>query len=71
CPHEAARALAEAPEEGPLRQALGEFERLGARPMAGVVSRRLRVMGVRGIPRGPRPTTRAHPQVSPRARRRS
>lgn len=61
CPYEAARALAEAPEEGPLRKALGEFERLGARPMASVVSRRLRVMGVRGIPRGPRPTTRAHP----------
>ncbi|HXF81248.1 MAG TPA: response regulator transcription factor [bacterium] len=29
--------------------------------MAGAVSRTLRLMGVRGIPRGPRPATRAHP----------
>ena len=29
--------------------------------MASVAARRLREMGIRGIPRGPRPSTRAHP----------
>ncbi|MGH2587762.1 MAG: response regulator transcription factor, partial [Dehalococcoidia bacterium] len=38
-----------------------EFERLGARPAALAVSRRLRERGARGIPRGPRPATRSHP----------
>jgi len=61
CPYEAALALADSYEEEALRQALGIFERLGARPMVGVVARRLREMGIRGIPRGPRPSTRAHP----------
>lgn len=61
CPFEAAQALAEANDEGALRQALAEFERLGARPMAASVARRLREMGVRDIPRGSRPSTRAHP----------
>ena len=36
-------------------------ERLGARPAAARVSRRLRELGVRDIPRGPRPATRANP----------
>ena len=61
CPYESARALADANEESPLRKALAIFEQLGARPMAVIVARRLRMMGVRGIPRGPRPATRAHP----------
>ncbi|MGH2560401.1 MAG: helix-turn-helix domain-containing protein, partial [Thermomicrobiales bacterium] len=62
CPYEAARALAESDdEEEPLRRALAAFERLGARPMAAVVGNRLRELGVRNIPRGPRPATRANP----------
>lgn len=61
CPYEAARALADAPDEGPLRKALEMFKQLGARPMATIVARRLREAGVRNIPRGPRPATRAHP----------
>lgn len=61
CSYEAARALSNGDDSDALRQALLTFERLGARPMAAVVSRRLREMGVRQIPRGPRPTTRTHP----------
>jgi DNA-binding CsgD family transcriptional regulator/tetratricopeptide (TPR) repeat protein len=61
CSYEAARALSNGDDSDALRQALLTFERLGARPMAAVVSRRLREMGVRHIPRGPRPTTRTHP----------
>ncbi|MGH2534262.1 MAG: response regulator transcription factor, partial [Thermomicrobiales bacterium] len=61
CPYEEARALADADEEEPLRRALAIFERLGARPMAAMVGKRLRDLGARGIPRGPRPATRANP----------
>lgn len=61
CPYEAALSLTDGNEPEALRRALETFERLGARPMAARVARRLREMGVRGIPRGPRPLTRAHP----------
>ena len=37
------------------------FEDLGARPMVAAVTRRLRKLGVAGIPRGPRSVTRANP----------
>lgn len=62
CPYEVALALADSGDEAALRQARETFERLGARPMAAVVARRLREMGIRGIPRGPRSSTRAHPR---------
>jgi DNA-binding CsgD family transcriptional regulator len=58
CPYEAALALADADEEEPLRRALAELQRLEARPAVAIVSRRLRALGVRDIPRGPRPSTR-------------
>ncbi len=61
CPYEAAEALAGSDEEGALRRALAEFEGLGARPAATRVLRRLRQRGVRGLARGPRPSTRASP----------
>jgi DNA-binding CsgD family transcriptional regulator len=61
CPYEAARALADSGDEAMLRQALAEFDRLGARPMVTVVTRRLRALGARTIARGPRATTRANP----------
>ena len=61
CPYEAARARAEADDPEVLRAALAQFEGLGARPMATTTARELRERGVRGIPRGPRPQTRAHP----------
>jgi DNA-binding CsgD family transcriptional regulator/tetratricopeptide (TPR) repeat protein len=60
CPYEEARALA-AGDETAQRQALRSFEQLGARPMVEDVTRRLRERGARGIPRGPRPSTRANP----------
>jgi DNA-binding CsgD family transcriptional regulator/tetratricopeptide (TPR) repeat protein len=60
CPYEAALALAEADEEEPLREALEELQRLEARPAAAIVSRRLRELGVRGVTRGPRPSTRGN-----------
>ena len=61
CPYEAALALADADEEEPLRRALDELQRLGARPAAAIVARRLRKRGARGLPRGPRPATRQNP----------
>jgi DNA-binding CsgD family transcriptional regulator/tetratricopeptide (TPR) repeat protein len=61
CPYEAAAALADSDQEPQLRAALAELERLGARPLAAAVIRKLRELGVRGLARGPRPTTRANP----------
>jgi DNA-binding CsgD family transcriptional regulator len=58
-PYEAAQALADG-DEAAARQALAEFDRLGARPAAAEAARRLRLMGVRGIPRGPRSSTKAN-----------
>jgi DNA-binding CsgD family transcriptional regulator len=57
CRYEAALALAEGDEEA-QRRSLDELTRLGARPAAAVVARRLRERGARGVPRGPRPATR-------------
>jgi DNA-binding CsgD family transcriptional regulator len=61
CPYEAAAALADSDQEPQLRAALAELERLGARPLAAAVARKLRELGVRGLARGPRPATRANP----------
>lgn len=60
-PYEAARARGDGTEEAALRSALAAFERLGARPAAALVRRRLRTLGVSGVPRGPRPATRSSP----------
>ena len=61
CPYEQAMALMDG-DEPAQRRALAIFERLGARPAAEVVRRRLRAVGVRSLPRGPRSTTRNNPQ---------
>jgi DNA-binding CsgD family transcriptional regulator len=61
CPYDAALALVESNDEQDLRLALSEFQRLGARPAAGIVARRLRERGVRDLKRGPRPATRGNP----------
>jgi DNA-binding CsgD family transcriptional regulator len=67
CPYEAAAALAGSDQEPQLRAALTELERLGARPLAAAVARKLRELGVRGLARGPRPATRANPaNLTPR-----
>jgi DNA-binding CsgD family transcriptional regulator len=60
CPYEAALALADSGVEEPLRRALGELQRLEARPAATIVARRLRELGVRGVARGPRASTRSN-----------
>ncbi len=61
CPYEAALALSEADDDGALRQALENARRLGARPLATMVTRSLRERGARGVRRGPRPSTRDNP----------
>jgi DNA-binding CsgD family transcriptional regulator/tetratricopeptide (TPR) repeat protein len=67
CPYEAALALAAADEENALRRSLEQLRRLDAAPAAAVVARRLRELGVRGVPRGPRPATRGNPaSLTPR-----
>jgi len=45
CPYEAALALADADDDGALRRALVELQRLGAQPAAEIVGRRLRERG--------------------------
>ena len=60
CPYEQARALAEGDTEG-QREALRIAEGLGALPLAERLRRALQQAGVRGLPRGPRAATQAHP----------
>jgi DNA-binding CsgD family transcriptional regulator/tetratricopeptide (TPR) repeat protein len=60
CPYEQARALADG-DAAARREALALFDRLGARPAAEQLRRRMRQEGERGIPRGPRPATRESP----------
>jgi ATP/maltotriose-dependent transcriptional regulator MalT len=59
-PYERALALADGPEEA-LLESLAILEQLGAGPLAAIVRQRLRELGVRGIPRGPRASTRGNP----------
>jgi DNA-binding CsgD family transcriptional regulator/tetratricopeptide (TPR) repeat protein len=59
CPYEQALALADGDDEA-KRAALALFEQLGAQPAASLMRRQLREQGVTGVPRGPRPSTRAN-----------
>jgi len=59
-PYEEAMALAEGDESAQLA-ALEIFERLGAGPATERLRQTLRATGVRGIPRGPRPSTKENP----------
>jgi DNA-binding CsgD family transcriptional regulator/tetratricopeptide (TPR) repeat protein len=61
CPYEAALALHDADEEAALRQALEIFTRLGALTAAQLTRRKMRGLGIRSIPVGPRTATRADP----------
>ena len=61
CPYEHAAALAESPEPQHLLTALGMLDELGAKPLATMVRRRLRALGVTRIPRGPVDETKANP----------
>ena len=61
CPYEAALARLDAPDEGALREALSAFTGLGAPAAARLARQRLRALGVRSIPVGPRSATRGDP----------
>jgi DNA-binding CsgD family transcriptional regulator len=61
CPYEAALALGDADDDDALRQSLDQLQAMGASAAAGIVSRRLRSRGARGLPRGPRARTRENP----------
>jgi DNA-binding CsgD family transcriptional regulator/tetratricopeptide (TPR) repeat protein len=61
CPYEQATALLDADDPDHLRAALGLLDGLGAAPAATLVRRKLRSLGVRSVPRGPRPATRENP----------
>ena len=60
CPYEEATALADGDDAAQL-EALAIFEKLGASPAAERLRHKLRSTGVRGIPRGPRPSTKENP----------
>jgi DNA-binding CsgD family transcriptional regulator len=61
CPYESALALHDSNEEMALRQALKIFMRLGAPATARLTRRKMRALGIRSIPAGPRTATRADP----------
>jgi DNA-binding CsgD family transcriptional regulator len=61
CPYDAALALLDAPDEAALRTALDLLTDLGAEAAAQIARQRLRSLGVRSIPAGPRAATRADP----------
>ncbi len=61
CPYEAAMALADAPGEEALREALGIVIGLGAQTAAQIIRQRLRLLGARSIPAGPHTATRKRP----------
>jgi ATP/maltotriose-dependent transcriptional regulator MalT len=66
-PYEAALLGAEAPDPRGAREALAALDELEAWRARDVVSRRLRRRGMRDLPRGPRPATRANPaRLTPR-----
>jgi len=61
CRLDAALALLDSPDEHDVRDALRRLDELGARATAGLARQKLRQMGVRSVPAGPRRATRAHP----------
>jgi DNA-binding CsgD family transcriptional regulator len=58
--YEAADALADSDDVDDLRRAHDQLLELGARPRAQMAARRLRDLGARDVPRGPRASTRAN-----------
>jgi DNA-binding CsgD family transcriptional regulator len=63
CPYEAALAMADSGAGPGMRQALELLTELGAEGSAHRIRQRLRELGVSGVPRGPRATTRANPAL--------
>jgi DNA-binding CsgD family transcriptional regulator len=60
CRYDAADALADSDDVDDVRTAYEQLTLLGARPRAQQAARRLRDLGARDVPRGPRATTRAN-----------
>lgn len=60
CPFDAAMALLDADDETALREALALFDELGAAPAARVARKKMRRLGIRSVPAGPRSATRAN-----------
>jgi DNA-binding CsgD family transcriptional regulator len=58
--YEAADALADSDDVDDVRRAHDQLVALGARPRAQMAARRLRELGARDVPRGPRASTRAN-----------
>jgi DNA-binding CsgD family transcriptional regulator/tetratricopeptide (TPR) repeat protein len=61
CPYEAALVRLDAADESALREALSAFTELGASAAARLTRQKLRALGVRSIPVGPRSATRGDP----------
>jgi DNA-binding CsgD family transcriptional regulator/tetratricopeptide (TPR) repeat protein len=61
CPYEAALALHDGDAEAALREALTIFTKLGAVAAARITRQKMRLLGLRSIPAGPRIATQAHP----------
>ena len=61
CPFEAGMAWLGSTDEHALRRALAVFSDLGAAAAARITRQRMRGLGIRSIPAGPRSATRAHP----------
>ncbi len=60
--YDAAMALLGSCDEQDLREALERFDELGAAPAAAMARKKLRELGVRGVPVGARAATRDHPR---------
>jgi DNA-binding CsgD family transcriptional regulator/tetratricopeptide (TPR) repeat protein len=61
CRYEGALARLWSSDEAALRDALDAFDALGAKHASVIARARLREIGVKGVPRGPRPATKAAP----------
>ncbi|MGI8448602.1 MAG: helix-turn-helix domain-containing protein, partial [Streptosporangiaceae bacterium] len=61
CPHEAAMALLDSQDEDALREALQILAGLRATAVIRVARKKMRALGFRSIPAGPRAATREHP----------
>ncbi len=61
CPFEAGMAWLGSADEHALRRSLAVFSDLGATAAARIARQRMRRLGIRSIPAGPRSATRAHP----------
>jgi DNA-binding CsgD family transcriptional regulator/tetratricopeptide (TPR) repeat protein len=69
CPYETGLALRSSKEEADLREALRIFTSLGAPAAARLTRQKMRNLGMRSIPAGPRSATRTDPlQLTPRER---